>query len=131
MNRAIGLLIEFIVSFLGVYLIYVIFIMKKIKIRKSKKNKNKPKKEEVNVEKEFIELNLFIKLNNLDESKLDKKKLMNKLALLNAFDVSIILLLTELTDNIFLKALIAFVAVFIIMFVTYKLYGLFYRKKEK
>lgn len=115
MNQAIIYIIEFVVAFTLVYLLYRLFIIKK--------NKNKTKM------KPPVELSLFIKMNNINLRKINKDKVMNNLALINAALVALILLLTEVTDSIALKIAIAFVSVFVLMLASYKLYGLYYKKK--
>ena len=139
MNKLLYLLIEFVLAFILVYLMYRLFV-----IKKSKNNKKSNKKKEIkkdnkktkkilkkDIEKKTpAELELFINLNKLDAKELNKDKLMNRLALLNAFDIAFVLLLTEVTDSIFLKAIIALFAIFIVLIISYKLYGSKFKKKE-
>lgn len=137
MNKLLYLLIEFAVAFVLVYIMYRLFVIKNPK--KAKKNNKKETKKSVKKTTKTInktldkktpaELELFIKLNNIDEKKIDKNKVMHRLALLNAFDVALILLLTEITKSILLKALIALATIFVVLVATYKLYGLSFKKK--
>lgn len=108
-------ILEFICAFVIVYLLYKIFIIKKKKKEKDKKL--------------TVEFNLFVKMNNIDTKKINYEKTMNYLAIINAFDIAVILLLTEITDNIIFKLLVGFVAIFALMLLSYKLFGLIYIKK--
>ena len=116
-------LIEFITAFLLVYLYHKLIIIRKYKkyAKKSLKNMDKYK-----IPSELL---LFIKMINIDEKKVDKIKLLNILAIVNSLDIAIILLLTELVNNIVLKLLIAIAAVFVIVIFSYKLLGFYYKKK--
>ena len=136
MNKLLYLLIEFVLAFLIVYLLYRLFVIKKSKKTNNKKEINKDNKKSKKILKKDIEkktpaeLELFINLNKLDEKEINKDKLMNRLALLNAFDIAFVLLLTEVTDSIFLKAIIALFTIFIVLIISYKLYGSKFKKKE-
>lgn len=136
MNKLLYLLIEFVLAFLIVYLMYRLFVIKKFKKTNNKKEINKDNKKSKKTLKKDIEkktpaeLELFINLNKLDEKEINKDKLMNRLALLNAFDIAFVLLLTEVTDSIFLKAIIALFTIFIVLIISYKLYGSKFKKKE-
>lgn len=136
MNKLLYLLIEFVLAFLIVYIMYRLFVIKKSKKTNKKKeikkdNKKSKKTLKKDIEKKTpAELELFINLNKLDEKEINKDKLMNRLALLNAFDIAFVLLLTEVTDSIFLKAIIALFTIFIVLIISYKLYGSKFKKKE-
>ena len=135
MNKLIYVSIEFVGAFLLIYLLYRLFIIKNKKDKTKKETKKSSKKvakiiKKTTDKKTPVELDLFIRLNNIDEKTIDKKKVMNRLALLNAFDIALILVLTEVTEVIALKAVIALVAIFVVLLATYKLYGLKFKKKE-
>ncbi len=106
-------LLEFIIAFILVYLYYRIFVLRK---------KNK-------FTKVPMELQLFVNLNNLDIKKLNKRKVMQRLSLLDAFLVAVILLCTEITDLFLLKLLLAFVLIFVLMIAAYKILGSYYQRK--
>lgn len=75
------------------------------------------------------DLKLFITTQNIDVKKIDYKSLMKIVAIINAIDIGIILLITNVTNSIFLKLLIAVPSIFIVLLISYKLAGLVLKKK--
>ena len=61
--------------------------------------------------------------------KITYKKLMRIVAWMNAIDVGIILLITNVVNGILLKFLVAIPAVFIIIFLSYRFVGFILKKK--
>ena len=108
-------IIEFSVAFLIVFLFYTLIVFNK--------------KKELKKGKLPTELNLFVKVANPDMKKITYKKLKTSVSLVTSLDVAIILLLTEVTSNIILKALIGFISCIILIFLSYRLLGTYYRKK--
>ena len=108
-------IIEFSVAFLVVFLFYTLIVFNK--------------KKELKKGKLPTELNLFVKVANPDMKKITYKKLKTAVSLVTSLDVAIILLLTEVTSNIILKALIGLISCIIIIFLSYRLLGFYYRKK--
>ena len=106
-------IIEFLLAFVLVFLFYKIVVLRK----------------QNNFKKIPMELQLFITNNDLDIKKMNKRKTMLYLAVLNSFIVAIILLFTELSSNFILKLVIAFVLIFALMIPSYKFLGNYYRKK--
>lgn len=108
-------LIEFIIAFLLIFLYYKIFIIKKD--GKLDKKKLPP------------ELSLFIKMNKINMKKTTYKKLLQVLSVFNALAVALTLLITEITDKIILKLLIAIPVGTLFLYLFYKLLGIYYKKK--
>lgn len=108
-------LIEFFGAFLLVFLYYRIFTIKK--------------GGKLNKEKLPPELSLFIKMNSINMKKISYSKLLKVLSVFNAFAVALTLLVTEITDKIVLKLLIAIPVGALFLYVFYKLLGLYYKKK--
>lgn len=109
------LIIEFIVA-VALVLCYYKFVETR-KIKKFNKD-NIP-----------VDLQLFIQTQNINVKKISYKKLMRIVAWMNAIDIAIVLLITNIVNNILLKLLIAIPAVVIIILVSYRLVGSILRKK--
>lgn len=75
------------------------------------------------------DLKLFIQTQKVDVRKISYKKLMKLVAIINAIDVGIILLITNLVNGLFLKLLIAIPAIFIILYLSYSLAGYILKRK--
>src|SRR5574344_2146718 len=111
------LLIQFVLAVVLVLLYY-----KFVELRKTKKfTKN-------NIS---VDLKLFIQSQNIDMKKITYKKLMRIVAWMNAIDVGIILLITNVVNGILLKFLVAIPAVFIIIFLSYRFVGFILKKKGR
>ena len=75
------------------------------------------------------DLKLFIYTQKVDVKKISYKTLMRLVAVINAIDIGIILLITNITENIFLKLVIAIPMAFIMLFISYKVAGFILKKK--
>ncbi len=76
-----------------------------------------------------VDLKLLINTQNIDVKKIDYKKLMRIVSIVNAVDIGIVLLITNVTENILLKFLIAMPLIFGFLFLSYKGVGLVLKKK--
>ena len=74
------------------------------------------------------DMKLFIVLNKLDTTKINEKRLNITLALVNALDVLVVFALTDLTSNYLIKLIIAIPAALLIITVSYKVFGLWFKK---
>ena len=115
MNRLLFYLIEFVVAVVLVLLYYKFIETRGIK--KYTKN-NIP-----------IDLKLFINLEKVDIKKVNYKTLMRIVAIINAIDVGIVLLMTNLVNSLLLKLVIAVPAIFIVLFMSYNFAGFILKKK--
>ena len=81
----------------------------------------------------FLQISInYVGLNALkkvDVKKISYKTLMRLVAVINAIDIGIILLITNITKNIFLKMVIAIPMAFIMLFISYKGAGFILKKK--
>ena len=109
------LLVQFVIAVILVLLYY-----KFIETRKIKKytKDNIP-----------VDLKLFIQMEKVNVRKISYKKLMKLVAVINAIDIGIILLITNVTDHLLLKLVVAIPAVFIVLFASYNLAGFILKKK--
>ena len=108
-------LILFIMTFLLVFIVYEIFI-----VRKSKKDKRRKKP---------IEVNYLINKFNLDIDNLNYKKLLNIISAVSAFDISLVVTIVSLLDNFYMQLMAGFVLIMILILVSYDIVGRIYKKK--
>ncbi len=115
MNYVIYVFLQFLLAIILVVLYYKLVEMKRYKkITK----KSMP-----------VDLKVFIKIANVDEKKVNYEKLMNKLIWVNAIDIGLALLVTNLVNNILLKILVAIPTVLILIYISYKLLKFILKKK--
>lgn len=76
-----------------------------------------------------VDLKLFIQTQKVDVKKLSYEKIMKIVAVINAIDVGIVLLITNIVDSIVLKLLIAIPAIFVVLYISYTLAGKMLKKK--
>ena len=108
-------LILFIMTFLLIYIIYELFL-----VRKCKKDKRRKKP---------IEVNYLIGKYNLDINKLNYKRLLNIISAVSAFDISLVVTIVSLLDSFYLQLLIGFVLIMLLILVSYDIVGRIYKKK--
>ncbi len=118
MEKVAILILKFVGAFALIYLFYYFTTLKQLK------KKKKPTKTDLN-----IEGRLFVNIYQVDFNKISFYKLSRDLSIINAINVGVILLITEITDVFFVKILLAFVLIFLVMFCSYKLYGIYLKKK--
>lgn len=76
-----------------------------------------------------IDLKLFIQTQNVNVKKINYKKLMKLVMWVNAIDVAIVLLFTNLVENILLKLFISIPIIFIVLIGSYRICGYILKKK--
>ena len=108
-------IVEFLVAVILVLLYYKFVETRKIK--------------EYNKNNLPVDLKLFIQTQKVNVKKISYKRLMKIVAVINAVDIGIILLLTNVVNNIFLKLLIAFPLTFVILFISYGMAGFILKKR--
>ena len=116
-NIYIRILLEYILVFLGVFVInYILFV------RKNKKyNKNKVP----------IELLYLVRVYNLDIKKIKYKKFIWIYSLINTFIISTVyIIITYLLENLLLQIIIGIVLLLLLIIICYGLLGRYYIKKE-
>ena len=76
-----------------------------------------------------VDLKLLVTSQNVDVRKISYKKLMRIVAIVNAIDIGLILLITNVVNSLLLKILIAIPCCFILLFISYRLVGFILKKK--
>ncbi len=106
-------IILFIMTYIFVFLIYQIFIVR----NKRRNSKKRP-----------MEINYLIQKYNIDISKINYKKLLKVVALISSLDISIIVTIATLFDNYLIQIIIVFVLVIPTIMISYSFVGKYYKK---
>ena len=106
-------------TYLFVFIIYQIFVISPAKKRKKKNNKDK----------EIIEVKYLISRYKIDLDKISYNQLIQICALVSSFDISIAVGVMTLFNNFLLQMLLGFTTIFILIFISYHMDYLFYKKK--
>ena len=112
-------IVLFIGSFIFVLIIYQIFIVSKAKKNKEKKNKREP----------FEVMYLKKMYKNLDFKKIPYNQLLQLIAIISSFDISLIVSIVVHINNFWLEIVIGFASTLLIILISYHLIYLFYKKK--
>ncbi len=105
----------FILTFLFVFVIYELFL-----VRKAKKNKAKKKP---------VEVQYLVNRYHIDLKKVNYKKLLNVISFVSSLDIAIVVTIISLVDNMFLQLALGFVTIFIVILISYDIVGKVYQKK--
>ena len=108
-----NLILIFIITFLVIYIFYLLLIVI-----------NKKKVENIF---ETNQAKLIINSNKLDTKKINKRGFANVISLSNSFIVAITLTISELFDNYIIKLIVCFLLLILAILIVYKLIGLIYK----
>lgn len=109
-------IILFLISYILVFLMYQLFIVSRAKKSKSKK--------------EPLEVLYLKKLyKNLDFKKIPYNQLLQLIALISSFDISLIVSIVVNINNFILEIIVGFIGIILLILVSYHLIYLFYKKK--
>ena len=106
----------FLLTFLFVFIIYQIFIVRKAK-KKSKKKK------------EPIEVTYLVNRYKLDLKKVNYNKLLFVISIVSSFDIALVVSIIMLLKVFILEIIVGFVSILIIILFSYHLVYLVYKKK--
>ena len=109
-------LILFLMTFVFVFLLYKILVVRKAK-KKGKKFK------------EPIEITYLVNRYNLDLEKVNYKKLLRVISITSSFDISLVVTIIVLLDNFFLEVILGFILTLVIILLSYHMVYLVYKKK--
>ena len=115
MHKVIQELILFVISFIIVNLLYQFFV-----VRKAKRKKNP---------KEPIEVSYLVNKYKLDLEKVNYKKLLRVISIVSSFDIALVVALILLFKSFIVEIVVGFIAMLIIIFISYHLVYLVYKKK--
>jgi len=112
--------ILFLMTFVFTFILYQLFLIRPLK-RKIKKGKKE--------DKELVEIKYLVKKYKLDLKKVNYKQLLQVVALVSSFDISLVVSIIFAIHNFLLEIVIGFLATFLIILISYHLVYLFYKKK--
>lgn len=112
----------FIGTFIVVFLIYQFIFIKPAKKRGKKITKK-------NKDKELIEISYLKNRYKLDIKKVNYNQLLQIIAIVSSLDITIIVTIVSFIKNIFLLVLVGIFLSVIVIYVSYHLVYLFYKKK--
>ncbi|MCI8346841.1 MAG: hypothetical protein HFJ12_02705 [Bacilli bacterium] len=108
-------IILFLMTYLFVFFIYQIFIIRKAKRKNSKKRP--------------MEVNYLINKYHVDIKRINYKKLLLIISLVSSLDISILVTIILIFDSYFIKIVIALLLVIPIIVISYHFIGSYYKKK--
>ena len=107
-------IILFLMTYLFVFFIYQIFIIRKAKRKNSKKRP--------------MEVNYLINKYHVDIKRINYKKLLLIISLVSSLDISILVTIILIFDSYFIKIVIALLLVIPIIVISYHFIGSYYKK---
>ena len=105
----------FLLSFLFVFILYQLFI-----VRRAKRKKNR---------KEPIEVSYLVRKYHLDRKKVNYNQLLQIIAITSSFDIALVVSIIMNLSNFILEIVGGFLATLLIILFSYHLVYLFYKKK--
>ena len=109
--------IEFITTFILIYVMYLITVI----LRKKNKDKLKSRNEIVYLERKY----------KLKIKDIEMQKLNHLIALANSFIITLTFVIVNLIENVFLKILVGFLMLSGLLIIIYHFIGKYYQKKER
>ena len=119
MDKLIQEIILFIFSFIFVYILYKIFIVRKA--LRGERGKKKPK--------EPFEVTYLVNKYKLDLKKVNYKKLLRVISLVSSFDIALVVCIILLFNSFILEIIVGFISTLVIILLSYHLVYLGYKKK--
>ena len=116
MDKMFSFLLDFIIIFTVVYLLYVLFFNKKRRNYKTLKKND--------------EVKLFIDRYNLDMKKIEYKKVLQVVTIINTFILSFTTVLIVRIKGFMISLLIGFVVIMILIYSLYEIAGIYCKNKE-
>lgn len=108
-------IVLFLMTYLFVFFIYQIFIIRKAKRKNSKKRP--------------MEVNYLINKYHVDIKRINYKKLLLIISLVSSLDISILVTIILIFDSYFIKIVVALLLVIPIIVISYHFIGSYYKKK--
>lgn len=107
--------ILFLLSFIFVFLLYQLFIVRRAKrIKKSK---------------EPFEVTYLVSKYKLDLKKVNYNRLLRVISIVSSFDIALVVSIIMLFDNFILEVIVGFISTLVLIFGSYHLVYLGYKKK--
>ena len=106
----------FLIVFVSIYLLYLFTVILNKKKKKKIFDTNQAK--------------LIIVPNKLDTSKINKNCFIQVLSITNSFIVACTFVVSEFFKNYFIKLLVSFIVLIVLILLMYKIIGIVYKKRE-
>ena len=117
MDNVFGIFIEFILTFVAVYLIYFFVVIKKNKV--------------FDPNYVPVEVNLIVMRHKIDMKKIDYPKMLRLISLVSSLDIALIVTLVfRLVNNVYLGILISLLIVVPISLIGYSMIGRYFEKNS-
>lgn len=110
-------LLLFIFTFIFVFLIYQLFVIRRVNNKKKKNNK------------EPVEIMYLEKKYNFSRKKIDYKKLYFVISVVSSLDIALIVMIICTIPSYIMGIVIGFISLFLITFCSYHIVYLIYKKK--
>ena len=117
-------IVLFFMSYVFVYIMYQLLIIKPAKKRYVEKNKSKDRDK-----KELVEIKYLVKRYKLDLEKISYKQLLQIVALVSSFDISLVVSTIMLIENFILSIIVGFILPILLILLSYHFVYVFYKKK--
>lgn len=117
-------IVLFFMSYVFVYIMYQLLIIKPAKKRYVEKNKSKDRDK-----KELVEIKYLVKRYKLDLEKISYKQLLQIVALVSSFDISLVVSTIMLIENFILSIIVGFILTILLILLSYHFVYVFYKKK--
>ena len=115
MDKVVRELILFLISFVIVFILYRLLVVRKAK---RKKNPKQPR-----------EVIYLVDRYNLDLEKVNYKRLLRLISIVSSFDIALVVSIIVLLKNYILEIIVGFIATLVIILFSYHLVYLIYKKK--
>ena len=115
MSNVIQELILFLLSFIFVFLLYQLIVVRRAKSKKKKK--------------EPFEVTYLVGKYNLDLKKVNYNKLLRVISLVSSLDIALVVTLILLFDNFLVEIIVGFIAILLTIITSYHLVYLGYKRK--
>ena len=115
MEKVVYELVLFLISFIVVFVLYQLFI---IRWAKSEKNHKEP-----------FEVTYLVTKYGLDLEKVNYKKLLRVVSIVSSLDIALVVSIIVLIKSFILEIIVGFISILIIILVSYHLVYLVYKKK--
>ena len=119
-------IVLFIMTFLFVFILYQIFVVRKMKKIKEDIGNKKIKKKEY---REVMEISYLINVYHIDIKNINYNQLLQIVSIVSSFDIAIVVTIVSNINNFILDIVIGIVSIIFIILFSYHLVYLFYKKK--
>ncbi|MBQ9018870.1 MAG: hypothetical protein IJ097_00985 [Bacilli bacterium] len=115
MSKIIEGIILFIFSFVLIFILYQLFIVRRAKSKRKAK--------------EPFEVSYLVNRYKLDLKKINYNKLLRIVSLVSSFDIALVVLIIIVINNFYLEIIVGFISMILIILISYHLVYLGYKRK--